>query len=303
MKSGNRPQILSMIMTKKLSKMNQKILTESPSVYYNNALIKQPSISFNKVVRLVVDSRERNVNLFPNPASYEINLVEELNNVKSIKLIGAYIPFNTYTVNSNNNILYLAYNSQVYTIAINEGIYTESELASEITTMLNTETGTSAFTVTYNARKDKYKFQCTSAFGLYFKGQTFTHPYLNSTGVGYVDKSMGRILGFGIKDYASDGSNVIWSEFKKSFDLNECIIIKIDSFEVNRSTDDNVNNSFAILSSKNVEDCKDLGFIKEFKPVLGKLSKLKLRLIDYYGNLYDFQNQDHRLEFEVECEY
>lgn len=40
-------------------------------------------------------------------------------------------------------------------------------------------------------------------------------------------------------------------------------------------------------------------FIKQFTEIVPSLSSLDIEFVDSYGNLYDFNNQDHTLVFEI----
>ena len=39
---------------------------------------------------------------------------------------------------------------------------------------------------------------------------------------------------------------------------------------------------------------------KTFNPPQARLTRIRLTFYDVYGNLYDFQNQDHGIEFNIE---
>jgi hypothetical protein len=39
---------------------------------------------------------------------------------------------------------------------------------------------------------------------------------------------------------------------------------------------------------------------KSFNPPQARLARIRLSFYDVYGNLYDFQNQDHVIEFNIE---
>ena len=56
----------------------------------------------------IIDSRERNLIAFPNPASYTINFNDKFKNVTSIELKGSLIPKTEYNVNTGN--MYIPYN-------------------------------------------------------------------------------------------------------------------------------------------------------------------------------------------------
>lgn len=53
----------------------------------------------------VVDSRERDVSVFPNPADYTLAFSDAYKNVVSIELKGSSVPKTEYNVNSGNNLI------------------------------------------------------------------------------------------------------------------------------------------------------------------------------------------------------
>lgn len=288
--------------------LSKRIITNDPKVYFDNAVIKQPDYIKQKTLRVVVDSRERNTLIFPNPNFYEINLVEDIENVSSITLLSSNIKHCQYTINRNNNVLHLAYDNQVHNITIDTGDYTEIELATELQNSLNTIVGSSDFKVSYSKRKDNFTFQCVNAFGLIFRGQEYTHTYNSSIDVKYPANSIGKTLGFGMNNFIShsevtgDGfTHVIRSEFRKNFDSDQYVVLKIDMIELNKSTLNNVNNSFAIFTDETTKPFHMEYNTKKIHPPLGKLNKFKIAFTDIYGNLYDFQNVDHVMEFMICC--
>jgi hypothetical protein len=291
--------------------MDEKIIHYDRDVYYKNAVLAQPG-STSRHVRIVLDSRERNVSLFPNPNAYEINLVHDIHNVSHIRLISSDFPFNTYTINASNNRLYVAYNDTVTTVVLDIGNYTETELATELGNSMNAAVGTAIFQVAYVPKKDNFSFKCLHPFGLVFAGRQFVHPMNGSMDKAYTDNSIGRVIGFGINNYISSVHvtgdsyvNVIKSEFRKNFNTDDCVVVRIDTLEVNVSTADVLQDSFAIVTKNYDSSVNYYGndvVSHRFTPKLPRLSKLKVRLVDYYGAPYDFQNRDHRLEFEVVCD-
>lgn len=54
---------------------------------------------------IIVDSRQRDYNLYPFPNDYLINLMEPHRNVERIELIAAMMPKTEYNINSENNLL------------------------------------------------------------------------------------------------------------------------------------------------------------------------------------------------------
>ena len=72
--------------------------------YYKNAVIPPPEDDLfyegnTRNTRIVVDSKERNLILFPEPNNYEIVFDDDINDVVSVKLINIQLPMNTYLIN------------------------------------------------------------------------------------------------------------------------------------------------------------------------------------------------------------
>lgn len=296
-----------------MSKLD-KILQYNPQTYYDNAIIREPTHTKARAYRMIVDSRERNRTLFPNPNDYEINVIEDIQNVMSIQLLHADFPFDFYLIHNNNNHLILAYNNQVYHVWIDIGNYTPTELATELTNALNAVTSTSDFLVEYNTRKDNFVFRSTNPFGLIFRGKEIKQSsYNQNVDTLYPEKTVGPLLGFGITNYISINlpsipdayKNVVQSEFKKNFSLQDCIIVRVEQLELNKSTANSLNDCFALITKKS-QDCfeskKDY-ISKTFHPALKKLTKLKFTFVDFDGNPIDFQNQDHRFELRIICDH
>lgn len=72
----------------------------------NEGKVPQPSeIITGSTHTYIIDSRERNLKAYPNPASYTIKFSQKFKNVTSIELKGSIIPKTEYNVNTGNNII------------------------------------------------------------------------------------------------------------------------------------------------------------------------------------------------------
>lgn len=261
--------------------------------FYKKAVIKFPEDYVDeetKYTRVVVDSRVRNKNLFPNPNSYEIPFEDDINDVKTAKLIYMDIPMSLYLINENFNTIYFNINSISYMATIPPGNYNATELASEMQNQMNNIAASASvattFAVTYNTRLDKFTFSSTLlAFRLLFANKP---------------RNLASLLGFSdIKEqYTSDINSQITSEFRINLNYNNYIIMDIEQFDMLKSIDRDLNKSFAMIpsSSTNLNIIDELNIIKHFSPSIPRLNKLRVRLYDRFGNPYDCQNMDHRFE-------
>jgi hypothetical protein len=290
--------------------MNPSMLQHNSSTYYETAVIPPPRKMKNKVTRFVIDSRERNISLFPNPNDYEVQFIQELHDVSKVTLLSTTFPFSSYIVNTTNNILTVAYNNVVYDVEIDIGNYTETALATELQNAINTEIGGTHFKVDYVSKKDNFSIRCDGSFGLVFVGNQVKHPYSDSFDKLYRARSIGKLLGFGISNYLSvtqatgDAyTNVIASEFRKNFSYDNYITVSLDAFSANTSSAPSLQGSFVCVAKadSNTTYYDSNPVIVVNSPPSSKITKFRIKLNDFYGNLYDCQNYDHRIELLLEC--
>ena len=119
-----------------------------------------------------------------------------------------------------------------------------------------------------------------------------------------IERNLARILGFNTVPVVQNinGLYTLKSTYKINTSDNTYIVLQIDNFPVNHSITPIIDKSFAILGPSQDKLCQysNKPVRKDLNPPIGKLSRLRLKFSDYYGNLYDFQNYDHRLEIVFE---
>jgi hypothetical protein len=253
---------------------------------------------------VIVDSRDRDMGLFPNPAQYDIPLDEEIQDVASLELIGAEIPMISYLITKRNCTLpFMTSAGPERVAALRLGDYSADELAQEVQSAMATALKDSqAVRVRYVPRLDNYeiraKTQLTLKFAASMGSKTATTCH--------------RLLGFGMKDYASTADalgdplfpEVILSEYRKDFETDRYAVLHIDPAYVNHNAiNDTVNKSFAIIprSARTMNLCAEEQRTKTFRPPIPRFTKLRIKLLDFTGDLYDLHNRDHRLELRFSC--
>lgn len=288
--------------------MQSRILNHESFDYENSAIIRPPqSVQENKrTIRMVVDSRDRDTNLFPNSAKYDIKLDEEIEDVVAVELLSAHVPFSGYLINKNNQQFKLSIPSASFdsTIVVETGDYTALQLSTAVNDAI-TSTLTAAgvavtFVVSYDERKDGYVFRATAPFALNFV------PEL----CGCLS-TLNRVLGFGrtapissADESAStpDGHGyVVRSTYRKNFEEVNYLVLDVGLLTVNKSINNVVNKSFAVLGKSDYMNTGVMNRIrKQFNPPVAKFDRMQIAFYDYDGNLYDFQNHDHRMELVFE---
>jgi hypothetical protein len=88
--------------------------------------------------------------------------------------------------------------------------------------------------------------------------------------------------------------------FRRNFVQDRYIVLRIDRVELNHSLTTIIDKSFAIINNNDCKLSNDYvsDIVKWFDPALSGLKRIKVSFYDYDGNLYDFQNQDHRMELD-----
>lgn len=264
-----------------------------PSDFYDNAIIPPPEGSSEpsvKYTRIIIDSKDRNIDIFPDPNSYEIRFEDEVEDVLSAQLVSADIPLPMYLINKYFKTLKIKITGVIYIITLDEGNFDTISLATNLTNSINKViTVNHGFAVEYNSIKDNYIFKSPVPFSLMFTNTVNPLSYL---------------LGFKNQDYISipDDDNtrpyIIQSEYRSNFKYNNYVVMSVDQFDINKSNANNLHKTFAVI----VQNYTDINFadtpkvIKNFTPPIARLAKIKIYFRDRYGNMYDFQNMDHRLE-------
>lgn len=267
----------------------QSITGIAENDYNKYSVIKPPADFFGdneRYTRVVVDSRLRNKTLFPNPNDYEIVLDDDINDVFMAQMIYIEMNCNMYLINKYCNTLVVNVGGINNQVVLDVGDYDNNSFVAELQSKLDAVLGAGAITISYTSKTDKYKFTSASPFTLKFK------DYKNS---------LALMLGFqDNNDYSAQGSGpfVLEADYRRNFNFNNYVIMDIDQFDLLKSDDRDLNKSFALIpktyNAFNLIDQPQ--YIKRFSPPIAKLSKMRIRLYDRFGNDYDFQNVDHRFE-------
>lgn len=280
------------------------------------------NVANRRMIRLYIDSRDRNLSSDPTPASYTITLDEDIPDVVMVELVDVRIPFINQLVNQSRNTLSLQIGSSRFDAILPTGTYLAPDMATVLQSVLSNVTGEN-FAVIYDPLTDRFTISANMPFVLVNNGGS--KPYgpqytdvrrapdgsrqevkSGQSSETYATKTIGRILGFGPSRYmsieTSPGVYSITSPYCKDFSNAEPIYMFIEAMNVNTSTNDKANKSFAILY-RDGETCRcitsDSMFRKNFTPPMAKLSRIRVCFKDYYGNPVDFQNREHSFQLMI----
>jgi hypothetical protein len=283
--------------------ISQKVINYSEFNFQESTVIKPKMESFHEQsiasvkIPYVISSIERNKQLYPTPSKYVIELPSDVQDVMGFELITTNIRFNPYNVRKNNNLFTITCGT-TKAIELTPGTYTMTTLKAEMTTKLADEFPTENFVVEADPITSKIKLINDSLFSI-------ENSYLDGSRLLYPPHHITKLLGFGCKTYTSEidsgsGKHVLESEYAADvFEDIDTIIIHIESMQVNMGISSIVNKSYALLHKSNYETTSR-EIKKRFNPPLARMSKIAISFYDGYGDLYDFQNRDHIMEFVLE---
>lgn len=180
----------------------------------NNQIIRNNQNYFLKRKLLTIHSEDRDISSWPNSNNFEITLPESLTNIESMRIVESNFPSNYYTFSNSYKNTKLSFrlicNGAIRNleITIQEGFYTPTQLATELTNKINTllidYPKFNKFNIYYDIVGQKFYFGSTNSFIL-----TFANPWLNyddsceSTKIfsNYCNWGLPYNLGFNKEDY------------------------------------------------------------------------------------------------------
>lgn len=159
---------------------------------------------------IAVHSEDRDIKKWPSPAQFEIDLPIDYKNVVSMRLneIELPVPLYVFSVFDQNVKLTVSVaGGTPLSIQIEDGNYTEAQLALELAGELTAATG-STFQVIFDQVARKFWFSnAADTFALHFEtGELYdtTQKYYDN----YARWGLGSYLGFDKKTYASSSGNI-----------------------------------------------------------------------------------------------
>ena len=282
-------------------------------LYYDNAVIRPPKANSEdkRYTRIVIDSKDRDMDKYPTPTNYEIILYDDVEDVVLAELLTASIPLSGYHINNYHNKLVIFLGSSItnsttrsdfYVVTLDSGDYTEAGIASHLSSKLTSTTG-ETFVVSYSSSPSKLIFQSTTTDFIIVTSKTITKP--DGTIIDFSDvytnvSSTSRLLGFSPGMRYTSSSRWFMTPNKLNLSYFNYIVMYIDQFDLNKSSSSILNKSYAIIMSNNLATkvVDDPQIIKKFSPPLTRLTKLTMKFFDRDGNPYDFNGIDHCFEIQ-----
>lgn len=213
--------------------------------YEENAIIRAPDKSVKKLrhMRVLADSRFRDLELYPSSSEYVMDLEEPIDNIITAELVNYKVPSNSYMISKVNNMLYFCEDPVQFTvqgsitplnvasikkIAIPSGNYQPADLAAKMESLIN-DVSRGTIVVTYDNNSQLFSFRSnlvdkTSLLQVLGFSLTFAKP-----------NTCARIIGFyeGIVYYGAVlepvtvyyNGNIITVNSLESLSVNDPIVL------------------------------------------------------------------------------
>jgi len=279
-------------------------------LFEEHAIIQPPDFKSVNIpkrkFKYIIDSRDRNTKRYPNPAKYTLNLDHNINDVIMIQIYLLDIPFNNYNITQYNNILHIFNKSLNITdeYSIIPGNYTPQTLVEALNNVLVDNNNVGVATITYNEITEKITFMANGDIELIFKSPT-QKKYDDDILIDkYMNNSIGKVLGFGIDNYEIGANDELESPYTLNLKADDYMTMYITTAKNYYSINTHAHEAFAVINNQsngNLNIVSEELMKKSYYPALPSMKTFSIKFKDYHGNLYDFQNKDHRFEIIFTC--
>lgn len=282
-----------------------KLLIPQPKQYAN--VIKDIYNTVTKDYYIVVDSRDRNHDLYSNPNNYQVEFDNVLRSVISIELMSAELPAVQYNINENNNILHFNEGGDTLEAEIDIGQYDSvSDLKTALQTALNAAGSSGDYTVTTSTITRKFTItKGAGTFGMEFEGDSENFVQ-SQTRTKYLDNSIGSVIGFSRNDLSGEFAYTGDNQYNLSGENYVLLYIKelenLESVSGNSTIHDTFTKINLDAESSNVKFYSQLDeYISRvtFVPPLASIGQMLIKFYNYDGSFYDFGGREHSLYFKI----
>ncbi len=261
------------------------------SEYYN---INQQSITQTEYI--IIDSRERDLEAFPNPNKYRAIFGKDYHNVTQLELVTAELPSSEYNVNQGNNIIYFQENTSgaILTATITPGNYTISTLKTVVESTMNSASASGAsFVLDISSYSRQSKVALSSDLG---GSSEFFKLFFDR------DSSLNDILGF--RPIVYSGQSSYQSERMYNLSGEQYLILHLDTIRNIQGDNNFIQNGFCKVPLDTTKLAQffssntNYTALKKFQTPLNSLGSLDISWTTFKG-LYDFNGLDHCLTFKI----
>jgi hypothetical protein len=275
-----------------------------------SALQAAPKHRKERIVRIEINSNDRDFSTYPNPAQFAWECPYPLKNIVSMVIVGGTIPVPLYTIDTPFNSFTFDTGTKITTLTLPPGLYTPILFAPKFKYVIDAADGVNTYTV--KVEPISQILHVTSSgmnrFGFLFGSGDFKNEYSPSlTKV----NNPARQLGFLDKDYYSVNKTIcapfpvvlnpvqriyLYMNYDTSIDLHSVILAggRLSPSAILYCTDqDTVSYYTKSLNKDTYENVITPG------TMVSRIRTINITLRDEFGNLLNLNNRPVSLLLEV----
>ena len=249
---------------------------------------------------LTLHSEDRDISKWPNSNEFEIVLPQQLLNIQSMRLVEIEVPSKLYVFSNlyQNTIIDISGTL----IIIQEGIYTPSELVSEINTDIsNSSIGNNIIDISYNPINQKFSFINKTGNNISLNFGNLIDYSMNNTSCSdivfnnYTNWGLPYNLGFLKQNITLNANETINASFSAVLTNDKCIYMEVDKYN---SYDEMYPYNESIFSSNDVNNTTKKVQVNANNAYNGQINSAfaKIPLITYGADNYVFESRNIGLQ-------
>lgn len=235
---------------------------------------------------VTIDSRDRERAADP-PGCYTVRFVEDVRDVCAVKLRSSDIPPMWNVPIGRSSVWVSTGGGPLREVTLEPADHTEATLASAAEAALNAATP-----LTWSVAADavgRFTFSATGPFVL--RGGDGAHKD------GYGPASAGRVLGLASGEQASGAGDSLRAPHRSQLDRPETMYLHVEDLDAVHGASSGLHNCLEVINACGTDH--EIPAEKHFHPPLSRLNRLRVRIVDYYGNVVDFDNREHRIDLQL----
>lgn len=264
-------------------------------------------------VLLEINSRDRNLQQYPNPSEFRFRLFRPLKDVVKIQIAGGTIPGCFYNINDDWNVFTFQEGIRKWNVKIPPGRYNYENLCKVLANLLNSLSGvTNTYNVEITGLSGKMtvsRSTGTASFGFLFLTGDFVDFYDQNNTLQKIN-TPAKLFGFGREDYFNVGASV-YSRYVVDLDflLNRCYVyLNHDNAQdlntIERSVGrqqphaivyfDEVRNNYKFLNKETFEP-----LYLSYPAPISRIATFEIAIRDEFDRCVDLNGRDFTLLLEV----
>lgn len=235
-------------------------------------------------VHATIDSRDRE-SPSDHPGSYTVRLLDPVRDVVSVRVRSHSVP-SPYSVPSGRGRVWVAPAGGAWEAAdVAPGDYTEAGAAAALEAALASAAPGQTWSVSVGA-PGVFSVASGAAFGI--RGGD------GQSRDGYGPLSAGRVFGFAAGEAASGPGNVLVAPHRHQLSRSEELYLRVEGFDAIGAPTSGPHGCTEVLLADGA--LHDTPAVRAFHPPLSRVERLRVRVVDYFGNPVDFDNREHRVD-------